>query len=368
MSYLVAIKTAIVIFPIIAFLITIPFILHNYHKYGSIHYLKTIVIYSFILYLITIYFLVILPLPSFEYAASIPGPHFNFIPFNFVKDFIQETSLVLTSPSTYLKALTEPCFYVVIFNIFMTIPFGMYLHYYFKFNFKKTVLYTFLLSLFFELTQGTALYFIYPNPYRLCDVDDLILNTLGGIIGFGIMKLLEKHLPSRDEIDQKAYEIGKNVSGLRRITVFCLDFFIYFVISSFIFIISSKSISYLLIFIIYYIFIPIIINNQTIAMKFLNVRMSYSNHRILKNIFRSFFIHIYYIILPIFMIYGSYIIANILNNTNTSILIYLIAFILIFLFYLVHFLIIIIKKKIFYDYLFNFTFLSTIDDQIYNLK
>ena len=241
MSYLVAIKNAIMIFPVIAFLITIPFILHNYHKYGSIHYLKTLVIYSFILYLITIYFLVILPLPSFEAASKIPGPHFNFIPFNFVRDFINETSLVLSNPNTYLKALKEPCFYIVVFNVFMTIPFGMYLHYYFKFTFKKTLIYSFLLSLFFELTQGTGLYFIYPNPYRLCDIDDLILNTMGGVIGFGLMKIIARFLPSREEIDARAYEIGKKVSGLRRLTVFCLDLFIFFIFSFIIYIFAINK-------------------------------------------------------------------------------------------------------------------------------
>lgn len=361
MSYIVAIKTAIVVFPIIAFLITIPFILHNYHKYGSIHYIKTLVIYSFILYLITIYFLVILPLPSFEAASKIPGPHFNFIPFNFVKDFINETSLVINNPSTYLTAIKEPCFYIVVFNIFMTIPFGMYLHYYFKCNFKKTLLYSFLLSLFFEFTQGTALYFIYPNPYRLCDVDDLILNTLGGIIGYGIMKLIERFLPSRDEIDEKALENGKTVSGLRRITVFCLDFFIYFIASTFIYFILNNKNMYLIVFIIYYIIIPSLLKNQTLGMNFLNVRMSYLNHDIIRNIIRSIFVHFYYLILPFLLVYLSFItFVNI--NSHTKIYIFLISIIFILVFYLINILIILFKKKIYYDKIFKFKYESTIDE------
>lgn len=361
MSYMVAIKTAIVVFPIIAFLITIPFILHNYHKYGSIHYIKTLVIYSFILYLITIYFLVILPLPSFEAASKIPGPHFNFIPFNFVKDFLNETSLVISNPSTYLTALKEPCFYIVIFNIFMTIPFGMYLHYYFKCNFKKTLLYSFLLSLFFEFTQGTALYFIYPNPYRLCDVDDLILNTLGGIIGYGLMKLIERFLPSRDEIDEKALENGKTVSGLRRITVFCLDFFIYIIASTIIyFIINNKNV-YLIVFIIYYIIIPSLLKNQTLGMNFLNVRMSYLNHDIMRNIIRSIFIHFYYLILPFLLVYFSFITINNFDS-HTKIYIFLISIIFILVFYLINILIILFKKKIYYDKIFKFKYESTIDE------
>ena len=62
MSYIESIKTALCVFPVIAFLFTIPFILSQYHKYGSIHKLRVFIVYSFILYMITVYFLVILHL------------------------------------------------------------------------------------------------------------------------------------------------------------------------------------------------------------------------------------------------------------------------------------------------------------------
>ena len=45
--------------------------------------------------------------------------------------------------------------------------------------------YVLLLKLiFFEVTQLTGIFFIYPKAYRLFDVDDLLINTLGGILGF----------------------------------------------------------------------------------------------------------------------------------------------------------------------------------------
>ena len=70
------------------------------------------------------------------------------------------------------------------FNFIMIIPFGIYLRYYFRCGFRRTFLFSFLLSLFFELTQLTGLYFLYPRGYRLFDVDDLLNNTLGGIAGY----------------------------------------------------------------------------------------------------------------------------------------------------------------------------------------
>lgn len=208
MQYFVAIKTALFLFPVIALLFTIPFMLRQYHIYGSIHKVRVLIIYSFIFYLLIIYFLVILPLPKIEDVFYKPNM-IRLIPFSFVLDFFRETSFVFTNPKTYIKALTEPCFYTVVFNIFMTIPFGMYLRYYFKCNLKKTVLFSFLLSLFFELTQLTGLYFLYPYPYRIFDVDDLIMNTLGGVLGYFLVGTIRFLLPSRDKIDQDSYEAGR---------------------------------------------------------------------------------------------------------------------------------------------------------------
>ena len=229
MAYLIPIKTAVLIFPLIALLFTIPFILHQYHKYGSINKWRVLIIYSFILYLITIYFLVILPLPNPD-EVIYQENMVNLIPFSFITDFISESSIVWNDPNTYLQILKEPCFYTVILNIFMTIPFGMYLRYYFKCSLKKTVFCSFFLSLFFEITQLTGLYHIYKYPYRIFDVDDLLMNTLGGFLGFYLMGLFSKRLPTRDKIDEMAILNGTKVSGLRRITLFCLDLFIYFVL------------------------------------------------------------------------------------------------------------------------------------------
>lgn len=70
----------------------------------------------------------------------------------------------------------------------------------------KTMIASFCLSLFFELTQLSGLYFIYPRPYRLFDVNDLVTNTLGGIIGFVVTPLFTFMLPTRRRMDELSYE------------------------------------------------------------------------------------------------------------------------------------------------------------------
>ena len=362
MGYVESIKTAIFIFPFISFIFTLPFILHQYHKYGSIHKLRVLIIYSFILYLITIYFLVILPLPDINSVTAPVGDTLKLIPFSFINDFIRESSIVWDDPSTYLKALTEPCFYVVAFNILMTIPFGMYLRYYFKCSLKKVLLYSFLLSLFFEITQLTGLYFIYPYPYRLFDVDDLIQNTLGGVLGYLLMGILADFLPTKEEIDKEAIIDGTKVSGLRRITLFFLDLFIYLILVIIINIFINKSLY--IAFIIYYILIPFIYKGKTLGGAFLNVKLEFPNIRLLRLILRSVFIYLYYFCIPYLFMFMISNLSNYLKlNDIEAIYLFLISIFIVIVFYLINIIVIWKNRIIYYDKLFKVKYVSTIKSE-----
>lgn len=271
-SYQNVILQAIFIFPIIALVFSLPYIIYNYHKYGSFLSIRIAIIYSFILYLICAYALVILPLPSMSKVAEMMSPTTQFVPFQFIEDILITTSFSISDPSTYLRTLNAPTVYQVLFNLAMCIPFGMYLRYYFKCSFKKTLMFTFLLSLFFELTQLSGLYFIYPRGYRIFDVDDLIINTLGGVIGYAIMTPFMKVLPTRDEIDQASYERGIHVSLPRRLLALLLDFIVIFMIYSIIsWILVSLNITFThilsLITLLYFVIISMITKGSTLGKK-----------------------------------------------------------------------------------------------------
>ena len=359
MSYIVAIKTAIFTFPILAFLFTIPFILNQYHKYGAIHYFRVLIIYSFILYLITAYFLVILPLPSFEEVANMTGPITQLIPFTFISDIIKSASDI-TNFNTFINFFKNSSVYVALFNIVLTIPFGMYLRYYFKCSLKKTFLLSFLLSLFFELTQLSGLYFIYPRPYRLFDVDDLILNTLGGVLGYFILGLFQRFLPSREKIDEETLIKGTKVSGLRRITLFFLDILLCFILVIFVGI-FVKDYPFIITAIIYYVFIPLIWKGKTIGSNFLNVRITYNRFGFIKNILRLVFLYLYYFQAPILLVVFAMSIVSYLNLDNYfTIFIYLSVFLFICFFYLINIILILKNRTIFYDKIFKTKYESTI--------
>jgi putative membrane protein len=221
--YVRVLTQAMFIYPLIVLIVTIPYVIYNYFKYGSVWSIRIFVVYSFILYMLCVYCLVILPLPSAQEAAKLHGHKRELEALQFIPKIFQQVHIEKDDPRTWINLLKSPAFMTNLLNVFMTIPFGMYLHYYFKKGVIKTTIYSFFLSLFFELTQLSGLYFIYKGSYRLFAVDDLIFNTMGGFLGFFIVWPFMAFLPSREEIDATSYERGKSISLPRRLVSLMID-------------------------------------------------------------------------------------------------------------------------------------------------
>lgn len=235
--YLYPILQALRIFPIVLAVVLLPFMFFQYRRYGAVSGIRSLVLYSFIFYLLAAYFITILPLPDRNAITTHYRDMMQLVPFQFVADFFKKTSLVISDPSTYLRALLQNVIIQPVFNVVLTIPFGIYLRYYFKRTFKETVFASFGLALFFELTQLSGLYGYYSGPYRLFDVDDLILNTLGGILGYALSPSLTFFFPSRERIDTHSYQKGiGSVTYIRRLYAYLIDYvflvFINFLITA----------------------------------------------------------------------------------------------------------------------------------------
>lgn len=127
----------------------------------------------------------------------------QFTPFQFIEDI----QIFATKHSVGLarnKALFQ-----VIFNILLISSLGFLGSIIFRWNFLKTLIFSFFIALFFELTQGADVFGFFECPYRLFDVDDLMLNTSGAVIGFLVT------LPLRKETEkfcrQEKFIIQKNI-------------------------------------------------------------------------------------------------------------------------------------------------------------
>ncbi|MDA7028215.1 VanZ family protein [Bacillus sp. CLL-7-23] len=284
-TYLLSIEKAFLSFPFVAAILTIPFLIFNYRRYGYINKFRVFITYSFVLYCMIALYLVILPFPSTRDTCSLQLPYtgyYNFVPFIFIYDFLKETNVLWNVPSTYLHMLTERAFLQTVFNFLLLLPLGIYVRYYF--NRKKVwaaAIAGFFVSLFFELTQVTGIYGYYNCPYRLFDVDDLILNTSGTMIGFLIAPIFLYLFPSKETLDTGVDLEEKPVSLIHRFLAFFFDMIIVNAVIIWIhltFGLQTSGFSYLLVtfssvYFLYFIVFVFLTNGKTIGMYIVKLKV-----------------------------------------------------------------------------------------------
>jgi len=232
-GYSETILTACILFLPAAALFTLPFMVYHYRKYGSIPVLRVLIVYSFILYMMCAFMLTVLPLPTAEQLESMSPRGVQLIPFSTYADALRNAGLELSTPGAlsdienWKRLLRSSGLFEILANIVMQVPLGIYLRYYFRRSWKQTLLIGLLVSLFYELTQLTGLWFFYPTSYRLCSVDDLFDNTLGCMIGYAITPLFSLLLPSREDIDRVSIARERRVTVMRRVCAAMVDWAVW---------------------------------------------------------------------------------------------------------------------------------------------
>ena len=196
-----SIRLAAYAFPLITALVAVPFF-DRQVRVCCFNWVRTVFGGLFLFYVLCVLALVFFPLPVAAQAARLSGHEIQLVPFQFVADFLRETPLVRSDARTYLPALFDRTVQQVVCNILMLMPFGMYLRYICGLDLGRVALVSLAFSAFIELGQLTGLFFLFRGSYRLCDVDDLMLNTLGGLLGGELVRALEAHLPPIDAFDR----------------------------------------------------------------------------------------------------------------------------------------------------------------------
>ncbi|MEV7552252.1 VanZ family protein [Amycolatopsis sp. NPDC089917] len=172
---------------VLAGLLAVPYVAASYRRRGELGFWRVLLVFGFLIYVMSLWTYTLLPIPetTASWCAEHASSHLQPRPFQFVADIHREQT------GAGLRAfLRNPAVQQAVFNIALFVPLGMFVRHLFRRGFLATVALGFAVSLFIETTQLTGVWFLFECPYRLADVDDLLMNTLGAAVGFGLAPLL----------------------------------------------------------------------------------------------------------------------------------------------------------------------------------
>lgn len=158
----------------LAVILMVPFIALSYRRHGRLSFWRAVGWLALLIYFFAIWTYTLLPLPETDtYRAS--GT--QLIPLESVRDIRNYAH------GSVGQLLRNEAVQQVALNVLLFMPLGFLIRTLFRRGFIIATLSGFALSLLVELTQLTAVWGLFPRPYRVFDVDDLLANTLGALLG-----------------------------------------------------------------------------------------------------------------------------------------------------------------------------------------
>lgn len=153
---------------------------------------RIICLILFALYVIAIVYFLLLS-DAYGRAEGYVNYRYNIVPLQEIRRFVH--SIMNGGSIKFMDVIVN-----LLGNVLAFVPFGALIRWVRnqRTNFGIAVLYTFLFSLAIELIQLFT-------KVGVFDVDDLLLNTCGGALGYAIYRILRA-------IDRKRYENGKKES------------------------------------------------------------------------------------------------------------------------------------------------------------
>lgn len=153
----------------------VPYVAWSYRRYGTVQPAWAVLLVVAVVYAIGLWTYTILPLPPDpQQWCALHAVMPQLRPLQFVRDIRGEGAA---------GPLNSPALLQVLLNVVLFIPLGALLRVLLRWSLARTAAAGLVVSLVVELTQLTGDWGLYPCAYRLFDVDDLLVNTLGAVVG-----------------------------------------------------------------------------------------------------------------------------------------------------------------------------------------
>lgn len=151
----------------------------QYRRHGRLSWRRTITTVAVVLYGFGLFSYTMLPLPATRDAFCRPGMvTTQMVPGQFVDDF--KATILERGLSGFATSFT---LWQVLFNVILFMPLGILAVRWLRGNIFTALVLGAAASLAIELTQYTGVWGLYTCAYRVADVDDLIMNTSGALLG-----------------------------------------------------------------------------------------------------------------------------------------------------------------------------------------
>ena len=156
----------------------VPVLIWESRRFGQIRFNRLVGAAMVAVFGVALFAYTIFPMPDQQWCATHAPPARNLDALEIVRANIAYWRIHGTR-----QLLSSFVFLQGAFNVLLFVPFGALLRRYFGVRAIWASVAGLLTSTLIELTQGTGAFGLLPCAYRVADVDDVILNTLGAVIG-----------------------------------------------------------------------------------------------------------------------------------------------------------------------------------------
>lgn len=211
-------------------LLLVPMLIWQTRRYGRVTAGRVLGSAAVSIYLVALVAYTLLPTsPLGEDLVAWCAVHgfdgVNLNPLQFVAD-IREEARGLSG----MAALMNRAVLQLALNVLLFIPWGIMTRGFLGWGKKASVLSAVACSLLIEVTQATGVFGLIPCSYRYGDVDDLLTNALGGIVGVFLAPLVLGWMPrSRDLARTRG--VPRPVTARRRWFGMFVDWLAFFTLS-----------------------------------------------------------------------------------------------------------------------------------------
>lgn len=173
-------------------LLFVPFVALVYRREGRLAGRAVLIGVTFIVYFMAIWVYTLLPLPDPDAVQCVAAPQLDVL--RFIGD--------LRGAVARGHPLTDRATLQLALNALLFLPLGVFVRIMLRRGILVATAIGLGISLLVEFTQLTGVWGLYPCAYRVFDVDDLLTNTLGAVIG----SLLALFLPAKYRVPEHRLE------------------------------------------------------------------------------------------------------------------------------------------------------------------